>query len=369
MKIMIIANDASGLYIFRKELIEKIVSLGHEVYVSVPDDEYINSLEQVGSIIIKNYNMQRRGTNPLKDYQLLNHYKTILREIRPNIVFTYTIKPNVYGGLACKQLNIPYIANVTGLGTSIQNRSLIQIISILMYKLGLRGAKKVFFQNTSNRDYMLSHRIIKESIADLLPGSGVNTKQHRYESYPKDDSIIVLTTVGRIMKDKGIDEILCSAEEIKRKYQNVEFRLIGDFDEGYQDIIADYSKRGIIKYLGVQKDIHPYMADSHAILHASYHEGMSNVLLEALSTGRPVIATDIPGCIETFEPNVTGLSFKPKNIQSMVKAIDRFVNLPHETKEEMGKRGREKVVREFSRDIVIDKYMNELSKIQKGASN
>ncbi len=345
---------------------EKLVSDHHEVYVSVPEDEYTSELESTGVRIIHNDRLERRGTNPLKDLKLFKYYKNILKEIMPDVVFTYTIKPNVYGGYACGRLKIPYIVNVTGLGTAVQNGGLMQKITLLLYKIGIKKAKRVFFQNEENLKFMISHNTVRREQTGLLPGSGVNTDQHCYEPYPENDDHIIFTTVGRIMKDKGIDEILNAAEIIRAKYPQTEFRLIGDYDEKYEETVKQYESRGVIRYLGFQKDVHPYMAESHAIIHASYHEGMSNILQEASSTGRPVIATDVHGCIEIIDPGVTGLVFKVKNADSLAETIEKFINMPHEEKENMGKAGREKMIREFSRKIVIEKYINEISEIKEG---
>ncbi len=356
MIILILTNHQLGLYKFRRELLERLLQEKHEVYVSVPPAEYTEELRQLGVEVIDNNFLDRRGTDPIRDLRLIKHYKSLVKIIRPDVVLTYTIKPNVYGGYVCGRLDVPYIANVTGLGTSIQNGGLLQKVTQTLYRKGLKKARKVFFQNSANRDYMLEHHIVSEDTTDVLPGSGVNTEQNCYEPYPMDGDHVIITTIGRIMKDKGIDEILEAARIIKQSHPNTEFRLIGDFDEGYEETIREADKQGIIKYLGFQKDVHRYIAESHAILHASYHEGMSNVLLEAASTGRPVIATNVPGCRETYEPGVTGIGFEAKNTESLVAAIETFLQLTPEQRMQMGKAGREKMVREFDRKIICDRY-------------
>lgn len=360
MRVLILANNQIGLYKFRRELLETLVKY-NKVYVSVPkENDFYSELKKIGVKIINNIYLDRRGTNPIKDFRLLKYYKCLIKKINPQIVLTYTIKPNIYGGFICRVLGLPYVVNITGLGTSIENKGLLQKVTLFMYKIGIKKAQKIFFQNVENRDFMLNHKVVNIEKTDVLPGSGVNTEQHCYEPYPKYDQKIVFTTIGRIMKDKGIDEILGAAEIIKKEYPNVVFRLIGDFDENFKEKVKQAQGKNIIEYLGFQNDIHPFIADSHAILHASYHEGMSNVLLESASTGRPVIATNVHGCIETFDPDVTGIAYKPRSTIALVKAIRKFLKLSHEEKEKMGLLGREKVVREFSRQIVIDKYLKEI---------
>lgn len=363
MIILILTNNQVGLYKFRKELLERLISEKYVVYVSVPEDVFTQDLTDLGVTLINNGFLNRRGTNPFQDIKLAKHYESIIKQIHPNVVLTYTIKPNVYGGYVCGKLGVPYIANVTGLGTSILNGGTMQKLALTMYRQGLKKADRVFFQNDENRQFMLDHKIVNRNVTDLLPGSGVNTTQHRYEPYPEDNYKIVFTTVGRIMRDKGINELLSAAEVIRTHHPETEFRLIGDFDEGYEERVNALSSKGVIKYLGFQKDVHRFMAESHAIIHASYHEGMSNILLEAASTGRPVIATDVHGCKETFDDGITGIAFKSRSVDSLVDAVERFLSMSHEQKELMGKAGRLKIEKEFDRKIVVDKYMNEIEKV------
>lgn len=365
MKVLILANQQLGLYKFRKELIEEMVSCGHRVYVSVPEDEFTENIKELGCMMIPNRQLDRRGKNPLHDLKLIRCYIRLMKKINPDVVLTYTIKPNVYGGMACSILRIPYVSNITGLGTSIENGGFISFITILLYRIGAKRAQTVFFQNRENCQYMLDRHVVDKEKSRLIPGSGVNTTLHCYEPYPSDENGIIITTITRIMKDKGIDEIIEAAECIKKDHPEVRFLLIGDFDEDYEKEINVLDKRGIIRYLGIQKDVHPYIARSHAVLHASYHEGMSNVLQEAASTGRPVLATNVPGCREIFEDNVTGIGFKPKDTKDLIRAVKRFLNLKNERREEMGRYGREKMVREFDRSIVIKKYMEEIRKAER----
>lgn len=365
MKVLILTNHQLGLYKFRKELLEALIGKGYRVYVSVPEDKFTHELRQIGCKVIHNKNLDRRGTNPIQELRLVRYFCRLVEKVSPDLVLTYTIKPNIYGGIACAKMKVPYIANITGLGTSIQNGGVLQALTLTVYKFGLNKAKKIFFQNDGDQSYMLEHGIVNKKRVDAVPGSGVNTDQHCYEAYPKEDTPVIFTTIGRIMKDKGIEEVLGAAERIKERYPQTVFRLIGDFDERYEEKVFRLQEEGVVEYLRFQKDIHPFIASSHAIIHASYHEGLSNVLLEAASTGRPVIATDVHGCIETFEPDVTGIAFQAKSTESLVRAIERFLALDHAEREKMGRKGREKMIREFDRSIVVDKYMGEIERILK----
>ena len=358
MKILILTNYSLGFYKFRKELVEELVK-EHTVYICVPKGDFVKELEQLGATVVDCPMLERRGTNPLKDKKLKDFYSELIKKIKPNIVFTYTIKPNVYGGMACAEAHIPYIANITGLGTAIENGGPISALALALYRNGLKKASKVFFQSSANCDYMLKHNVISGPF-EVLPGSGVNTSDNSYAAYPSSDEKVIFTTIGRIMKDKGVEELIEAATQVKRYKSNVEFRLIGNYDEDYTVQVGEAEKKGILIHYEEQKNIKAFIADSHAIIHASYHEGMSNVLQEAASVGRPVIATNIPGCEEVFEDGVTGIGFEPRNSLDLTRAIWQFLALSHEEKEKMGEAGRAKMQVEFERRIVVEKYMDEL---------
>ncbi len=354
-KVLILANKDGGLYSFRKELLQKLISEGNQVYCSLPFGEKTDLITDLGCECI-NTKVSRRGTNPVEDVKLFFRYLKLLGKIKPDVVFTYTIKPNVYGGMACALKRIPYIANVTGLGTAVQNGGLMQKLTLTLYKIGLSKAKTVFFQNSENQKFMISKGIIKGT-NDLLPGSGVNLEQHCFEEYPETDEKVVLLTIGRIMKDKGTNEILQAAKIIKAEYPNVIFRFIGPHDGNCKENLENAVKEGIVEHIGKQPSVHSFIKDSHATLHASYHEGMSNVLLETASSGRPIIATDVPGCRETYDDGVSGISFKAKDVDDLVRAIREFLALTNEQKARMGKAGRLKMEKEFNRNIIVNKYL------------
>lgn len=355
-KVLILANADSGLYSFRKELLQRLISEDYDVYCSFPFGEKTELIKDLGCICIDT-KVSRRGTNPIEDIKLFFRYLKLLKKIKPDVVFTYTIKPNVYGGLACQVMKVPYLANVTGLGTAVQNGGLMQKLTLNLYKIGLRKAEMVFFQNSVNQEFMLKHGIVKNN-NDLLPGSGVNLEQHCLEEYPASDEKIVLLTIGRLMRDKGTNEILQAAKIIKSEYPNVIFRFIGSHDGNCKENLDIAVKQGVVEYIGKQPGVHSFIKESHATLHASYHEGMSNVLLETASSGRPVIATNVPGCRETYDDGISGIAFEPKNVDDLVRAVKEFLSLPNEQKAQMGRAGRQKMEKEFNRNIIISKYLN-----------
>lgn len=372
MKILLLSNSSSGLYNFKRELIEELIKpntyvienkIGaNEVHVVVPDNKKSVELAELGCKITY-VDLERRGTNPLKDFKLLLSYFNIIRKEKPDAVLTFTIKPNIYGGIACSILKIPYISNITGLGTSIRNKSAITGFIEKLYCIGLKKAEKLYFENESDLQFF-NNEIMKNSKSILLPGSGINLNRFKFKEYPKDDKIINFITIGRIMKDKGSNELLESIKLLNSRYDNINFYIVGNYDEdNFRETIESMNQNGLIKYLGVREDISDLISESHCVVHPSYHEGLSNVLLEAAATGRPVVASDVPGCIETFIDGKTGIAIKPKSVSSLVSGIESFIDLNTDDKSLMGKSAREYVENKFDRNIVIKEYIKELNNL------
>lgn len=359
MKILILANNDLGLYNFRKELIERLILEKNEIYISLPNGKRVKDLEELGCKYIET-EVDRRGTNPVKDCKLLLKYFKILKQIKPNIVLTYTIKPNIYGGVACRIKKIPYICNITGLGTATENESIVQKLIIKLYKFALKKVKCCFIQNKENFKFIIDNKIAKEEKCKLIPGSGVNLERFRLLQYPSDDKIEFLF-IGRVMKEKGIDQYLEMAEHIKKKYPNTVFHVLGFCEEEYEIKLKELEEKGIIKYHGLQDDIIPFIQNSHCTIHPTYYpEGMSNVLLESSASGRPIITTNRSGCREIIEDNKNGYIVREKDSKDLIDKVEKFIKLSNEEKKEMGLYGRKKMEKEFDRNIVIDAYINEI---------
>lgn len=360
MRILIIANSDKGLYNFRNELLQELAQ-EHEIHFSLPYGDCVDKIKSLGCIY-HNVEFDRHGTNPIKDLKQISYYKKLLKHIKPDLVLTYTIKPNIYGGMACAALKTPCFCNITGLGTAIENPGIMQKITVFLYRYGLKKAKHVFFQNQQNLDFMLKHNIVKCPYT-LLPGSGVNLKKFTPMDYPTEQSNINFLFIGRVMKDKGIDEFLSAVKQIKFKYPDTRFDIIGAFDGDYEHVINAAANDGYINYHGQQSDIKPFIQKSHCVVLPSYHEGMANVLLEAAASGRPVIATDIAGCRETFDDGVSGFACEPKSAESLIGAVEKFIALPYDKKAQMGIAGRKKVEQQFDRQIVINAYLKEINNL------
>jgi galacturonosyltransferase len=347
-----------GLYKFRRELLEELVK-ENEVYFCVPDGEFVESIKEIGCKFVPCTLMNRHGTNPIQELKLISFYKKVLREIKPDIVFTYTIKCNAYGGMACASLGVPYVANVTGLGTAIENGGLMQKISLTLYKMGLRKAQKVFFQNTENRDFMVSRGVVKGAY-DMLPGSGVNLNQYEVFPYP-DGETVDFVFIARVMKEKGIDQYLDAAKEIRKRHPEARFHICGFCEPEYDGRLQEEADKGTVIYHGLVADMKPIYQMISCTVHPTYYpEGLSNVLLESAASGRPIITTDRSGCREVVEDEVNGYVVKQQDSKDLIEKIEKFLSLSLDERKAMGLAGRAKVEREFDRNIVIKKYLEEI---------
>ncbi|MBO5334279.1 MAG: glycosyltransferase family 4 protein [Clostridia bacterium] len=360
-KVLFLVNNDVGIYNFRLEVIQRIIKEGYEVIISSPYGKRIDDLIEEGCLY-KNIEFSRHGMNPIKECVLIAKYIKLLKEVKPDVVLSYTIKPNIYGGIACSLTKTPYIANITGLGTAIENGGMIQKVLCVLYKIGLRKAHKVFFQNEGNKEFFANHDIYKEKHI-LIPGSGVNLDRYSPLDYSDDMETTKFLMIARIMKDKGIDEYLQAAETIRGKYPNTEFHICGFCEPEYESRMDDIKNKGTVIYHGMVKDVQKLLKETHCTVLPSYHEGMANVLLESASSARPVIATNIPGCRETFDEGITGIGCEAKSAQSLIDAIEKFLALSHEEKVKMGKEGRVKMEKCFDRQIVVEAYIKEINTI------
>lgn len=372
MKILILTNYANGLWLFRKELLLAFLEEGHTVYVSLPPDENVDKLRSLRcggrAVRIIETPFERRGNNPARDLKLFLDYRRLLKQYQPGAVLTYTIKPNLYGGLACRLGHVPYLCNVTGLGTAIEDGGALSRILLRFYKISMKKAERVFFQNAKNREFMNRHGIAVHN-SRLLPGSGVNLCEHTFSPYPLETEGIIFLAVIRIMRDKGIDEYLEAARVMMRRQAEtdvqIRFWLAGEYEEEsraqYEPVIRELEDSGIIRYFGHIDNVGEVMAQSHVIVHPSYHEGLSNVLLEAAACGRPVLASRISGCEETFCEGESGFGFAVKSADALVQAMEKVLALSGEERERMGRAGRKWAEDHFDRNIVLQAYRDELA--------
>ena len=364
MTILVLTNNIGGLYSFRKEVMQAFIDNGYKVIISAPydGDQRISWFENIGCEFV-NTSFNRQGTNPVADFKLMLRYRKMIKQIKPVAVLTYTIKPNLYGGMACALAGVPQIANITGLGAAVEYPGPIQKITMLLYKIGLRKTWLTFFQNKENMEFCQKHGMVRGR-TQLIPGSGVNLEHHKRIDYPAETEPIRFLFMGRIRREKGIDEFLATAEHIRKKYDNVEFHIVGGCEGDYEERLHDMHEHGIIIYHGRQSDVRPYFAMAACTLHPSFYpEGMSNVLLESCSTGRPIMTTNRAGCREIIEDGRNGYLVKQQDADDLTAKVEKFIALPYAERKAMGDAAREKVEREFDRNIVVQAYLKEIKSI------
>lgn len=368
--IALITNNDDDVYCFRKELIEGLIAEGYDILISCPYGPKFELLNDI-SYIYDDPIIDRRGTNIINDIKLLKHYKKLFKKYRPNVVLTYTAKPNVYASMAARSLKIPYISNVTGLGSVINKKGLIKKFIMWLFKCAYRKAACVMFQNSTNLKFAEDNNMLKGQ-RRLIPGSGVALDRYPLQNYPEGGNGIVGETVvfnyiGRILHDKGVDDYIEAAKIIKKDYPNTEFNMLGFIEpteDHYNAELEELGKNGIVKYRGSQQDVKPWIARAHTIIHPStYGEGMSNVLLENAASGRFIITTDNPGCKETVLDGISGYIYKGGDVSELVQKIKAFLEMKNEDRKEMGLKGRKYIEDNFSREIVVNAYKEEIGKL------
>ena len=358
-RVLVLANFDVGLYKFRKDLLQAMLDTGFEVWISLPNGAFIPPLEAMGCRFVETA-VDRRGMNPIRDLKLLGRYLDLLRQVQPDLVLTYTIKPNIYGGLACWLRRIPYAANITGLGSAIEGGGMVRKLVLVMYRMALKKAKTVFFENAGNCAHLLRAKVLKEAQAQVLPGAGINLADYPCQPYPGDGSVHFLF-VGRIMKEKGVDELFEAAARIKKMDQEkVVFDLVGLFEESYEAKIRQLQEAGTVVFHGYQADVKPFYEAAHCVVLPSYHEGMSNVLLECAATGRPLITSRIHGCMEAVVEGKSGLLCEPKDADSLYAAMKQFLALPHQDRAAMGQAARAHMETVFDKKKVVEATMERL---------
>lgn len=341
---------------FVKALIEK----GHEVHTIAPEDDFTTHLVKEGCIHHK-VKMDSRGANPLKDSALIFELYFIYRRVKPDIILHYTIKPNIYGTLAAAMLGIPVVNNVCGLGTAFLRNNLVSWIAIALYKISFRFADKVFFQNPEDLKLFLNKKLIGAASADILPGSGIDLGRFQPSSFKRNSKFTFLL-ISRLITDKGVLEYIDAVKKLKSYGLDATFQVLGAMDPRHQrgikvKVIQEWINSGIIDYLGTTTDVRQFIRDSDCVVLPSYREGTPRTLLEAASSAKPIIATDVPGCNNVVIDNFNGLLCKIKDSNDLAEKMMLMASFEDEKLRAFGKNGRAKMEAEYSESLVIDKYL------------
>lgn len=350
MKILILANNDAGLFQFRKELIAELLK-ENSVIISLPDGEFISPLCEIGCKFIDTP-IDRRGMNPFTDVRLFFQYRKILRQERPDLVITYTIKPNVYGGIACRMSGVSYAVNITGLGTAFEKDGMLRKMVTLMNKIACKKAKVVFFENEENRKVFIKEGIVREEQTYRLNGAGVNLEKYQVMEYPKREKIRFLF-LGRVMAEKGVDELFAAMQKLVSEGLDVRLDVLGWYEEDYKEKMDQHEAEGWLCYHGYQKDVRPFIEAADCFVLPSWHEGMANGNLESAASGRAVITSSIPGCREAVEDGVSGYLVERKNPEALYRTMKKFTELSYEERKAMGLAGRKRMEEIFDKEKVV----------------
>ena len=367
MKIAIVLNTSWNIYNFRLNLVKALLEIGHEVIAIAPKDEYSPRLIEAGCRYVE-VKMDSRGVNPLKDIALTFELYRIFKGHRPDVILQYTIKPNIYGTFAAAVLKIPVINNVCGLGTAFLNKDLVSKIALLLYKLAFRFSSLVYFQNNEDKEFFINSKIINKTKADLLPGSGVDLKRFVPSKSNKDNTPFTFLLISRLLHDKGILEFIDAIKILKSKGVNAKFQILGQIDEKHsrgikKELIDDWINEDFIEYLGSTDDVRPYINYADCIVLPSYREGTSRSLLEAASSAKPIITTDVPGCNNVVQHNVNGFLCESKNANDLAEKIEDMLTLDKSMLNKMGEEGSKIVESRFNEKIVINKYLTSIAMV------
>lgn len=373
--ILFTANTAWNLYNFRLPVMKAFHEAGWEVVGVAPEDVYAGQLTKTG-IRFTPVRITRSGTNPLKDLFTYMQLRRIYRRVRPAVVCHYTIKPNIYGAMAAASLGIPAVNNISGLGTVFISRSPLTAFVRLLYKVSQRRAARVFFQNDDDRQEFIRHGLVDEKQTGLLPGSGVELERFQKEPLParsKDtDHPFTFLMISRLLEDKGAREFIEAAGRLKVVFgPRIRFTVAGSTDTDNRttltnDEVEAARAAGTVEFIGKLEDIRDAIRDAHCVVLPSYREGTPRSLLEAAAMGRPLVATDVPGCREVVEDGVNGYLCVSRDAGSLAEAMERLYRLDGAELRRFGDASRRMAEEKFSIQRVIEQYQTSIEDILKG---
>lgn len=364
-RIVISSNTSWSIYNFRLNLARSLKKDFYDVILVAPYDKYSEYLKE--EFEYYDISINNKGVNPTEDLKVLRDYYKIYKQIKPHMVLNFTIKPNIYGSIVCRLLGIKVINNVSGLGTVFIKEGFTTKIVKLLYKLSLKKAEMVFFQNKDDKELFLTNCLVKYDNCDLLPGSGVDTVRFR-PLYLKKDKIFRFLLISRIIWDKGIGEYIAAIRILRKKYPLLKFQLAGPLDSINKTAISKsqvqkWVEEGLVDYIGATDDVEKFIVRADCIVLPSYREGTPRVLLESASMGKPIITTNAPGCKEVVDDGINGFLCKTKNSNDLADKMEKIFCLEDKDRFKMGCEGRKKIISEFDEKIVIEKYSETIKRL------
>ena len=370
-KLLIMTNTTWNLVNFRSGLIAALVSRGFDVVAVAPDDEYRDRLRELGCRYVP-LNMDNQGTHPVKDALLLWRYVVVLLRLRPAVVLSYTVKPNIYASLAARLVGVTVINNVSGLGTAFLRGGWLGGVVCSLYRVALRRSHRVFFQNEEDRQVFIEKRLVAPARTGLLPGSGIDLVHFSplavEGSSLRNGAGLVFLMVARLLWDKGVLEFVEAARRVKALFPESRFQLLGFLDVknqtavGRSDVEA-WVKEGVVEYLGTSDDVRPFLAAADCVVLPSYREGTPRSLLEAAAMGRPLLATDVPGCREVVIDGVNGLLCRLRDSVDLAEKMMQMITMPMSALLQMGQESRRLAETRFDEQIVINKYLEAIDEV------
>ena len=370
MRILITVNTAFNVANFRAGLVRALVADGHEVTALVPEDEDVPRIEALGARVV-HLPMDRKGLSAWNDLQLIRRFTAEFRRLKPDVVLSFTIKNNIYGALSARRLGVPFLPNVTGLGTAFLGHPLLTALVTRLYRAAFGPLPVVFFQNADDKALFVDKRIVRPDQGRLLPGSGIDLSAFAPAPLPSRGGGATFLMIGRVLRDKGVLEYVEAARIVKRQVPGARFQLLGA--TGYEnrtafdrDTVAAWEAEGAIEYLGTMPDVRPAITASDCVVLPSYREGTPRTLLEAAAMARPLIATDVPGCRQVVDDGTTGFLCTVRSAESLADACLQFLALEPAERARLGQAGREKVTSEFDERIVIEAYRETIAELVDG---
>jgi len=367
-KIAVIENGLFSTYTMREGLMQRLLKEGYNVTILTHTNSFVSQVEKTGLHVM---NIGSGNLNPWKVLKYIFNLYSALKKIQPDICLTFSIRPAIWGNFITRDLNIPTITNITGVGPLFTSKNLAYRIARSIYRHALQKTRKVFFQNFDDMNLFLQKKFVRKEIAERVPGSGVDYQKFSPITNAKtDEENFIFLFIGRLIKDKGIFEFVEAARVIRKKFPNIIFNVIGPF--WHQNLksntitksdLQNWIVEGIIDYQGEKKDIRKFIAEADCIVLPSYREGTSNILLEAASMEKPIITTNTTGCKETVEDEVTGFLCKVKDAEDLADKMEKMYLLSEEDRKTMGRKGRQKIIKEFDKQIVINAYLKAIHEI------
>jgi glycosyltransferase involved in cell wall biosynthesis len=360
LRIALVCNTAWAIYTYRQGVLRMLAARGAQVTIIAPRDRTFEPLTEMGCRCVE-LPVASKGTDPRQDLKTLAALYREYRATRPHIVFHYTIKPNIYGSLAAMLARVPSIAVTTGLGYVFIQKSRTAQVAKRLYRFAFRFPREVWFLNRDDQQAFLHENLLAHpDRARRLHGEGVDLDEFAFQPLPaREDFVFIL--IGRLLWDKGVAEYVEAARRIRAKFPHARFQLLGPVGVDNPSAISrtdvqKWEAENIVEYLGEANDVRPLVAAADCVVLPSYREGVPRTLMEASAMGRPIVATDVPGCREVVEDGENGLLCEVKSADSLTEALERMLTLSHGEREAMAQRGREKVAREFDEKNVVERY-------------